>query len=77
MSKITATYLVHDKKENLHKKAEGIALGLTVGSWTDLPQLEQEQLKKHKGIVEEVIELGAYSRFPIHQQTFQMTFLLY
>ncbi|MQR96800.1 2,3-diketo-5-methylthiopentyl-1-phosphate enolase [Fictibacillus phosphorivorans] len=57
MGKITATYLVHDKKENLHKKAEGIALGLTVGSWTDLPQLEQEQLKKHKGIVEEVIEL--------------------
>ncbi|MED1862889.1 2,3-diketo-5-methylthiopentyl-1-phosphate enolase [Fictibacillus nanhaiensis] len=57
MSKITATYLVHDKKENLHKKAEGIALGLTVGSWTDLPQLEQEQLKKHKGIVEEVTEL--------------------
>ncbi|MBN3554943.1 2,3-diketo-5-methylthiopentyl-1-phosphate enolase [Fictibacillus nanhaiensis] len=57
MSKITATYLVHDKKENLYKKAEGIALGLTVGSWTDLPQLEQEQLKKHKGIVEEVIEL--------------------
>ncbi|MET3729025.1 2,3-diketo-5-methylthiopentyl-1-phosphate enolase [Fictibacillus halophilus] len=57
MSKITATYLVHDKKENLQKKAEGIALGLTVGSWTDLPQLEQEQLKKHKGNVEEVIEL--------------------
>jgi 2,3-diketo-5-methylthiopentyl-1-phosphate enolase len=62
MSKITATYLVHDKKENLHKKAEGIALGLTVGSWTDLPQLEQEQLKKHKGIVEEVIELPEDSR---------------
>ncbi|MDM5316831.1 2,3-diketo-5-methylthiopentyl-1-phosphate enolase [Fictibacillus sp. b24] len=57
MSKITATYLVHDKKENLEKKAEGIALGLTVGSWTDLPQLEQDQLLKHKGIVEEVIEL--------------------
>lgn len=57
MSKITATYLVHDKKENLEKKAEGIALGLTVGSWTDLPQLEQDQLLKHKGIVEEVREL--------------------
>ncbi|KZE69489.1 2,3-diketo-5-methylthiopentyl-1-phosphate enolase [Fictibacillus phosphorivorans] len=57
MSKITATYLVHDKKENLEKKAEGIALGLTVGSWTDLPQLEQDQLLKHKGIVEEVTEL--------------------
>ena len=57
MSKVTATYLVHDKKENLEKKAEGIALGLTVGSWTDLPQLEQDQLLKHKGIVEEVREL--------------------
>jgi 2,3-diketo-5-methylthiopentyl-1-phosphate enolase len=57
MSKVTATYLVHDKKEDLVKKAEGIALGLTVGSWTDLPQLEKEQLAKHKGIVESVEEL--------------------
>jgi 2,3-diketo-5-methylthiopentyl-1-phosphate enolase len=54
MSKVTATYLVHDKKGNLEKKAEGIALGLTVGSWTDLPQLEKQQLEKHKGIVESV-----------------------
>ncbi|MDR7071963.1 2,3-diketo-5-methylthiopentyl-1-phosphate enolase [Fictibacillus barbaricus] len=54
MSKVTATYLVHDKNGNLEKKAEGIALGLTVGSWTDLPQLEKQQLEKHKGIVESV-----------------------
>jgi 2,3-diketo-5-methylthiopentyl-1-phosphate enolase len=57
MGKVTATYLVHDRKGNLDKKAEGIALGLTVGSWTDLPTLEQEQLKKHKGVVESVVEL--------------------
>ena len=51
MSEVIATYLVHSIEENLEKKAEGIALGLTVGSWTDLPQLEQQQLKKHKGRV--------------------------
>jgi len=51
MSQVIATYLIHDKKGNLQKKAEGIALGLTIGSWTDLPLLEQEQLKKHKGTV--------------------------
>lgn len=57
VSDVIATYLVHDAKGDLHKKAEGIALGLTVGSWTDLPLLEQEQLKAHKGRVIEVTEL--------------------
>ncbi|QFT88514.1 2,3-diketo-5-methylthiopentyl-1-phosphate enolase [Bacillus sp. THAF10] len=57
MSEIIATYLIHDHKGNLEKKAEGIALGLTIGSWTDLPQLEKEQLKKHKGKVVSVKEL--------------------
>ncbi|TFE01765.1 2,3-diketo-5-methylthiopentyl-1-phosphate enolase [Jeotgalibacillus salarius] len=56
MSHITATYLVHDAKGNLEKKAESIALGLTVGSWTDLPVVDQEQLKKHKGEVISVEE---------------------
>jgi 2,3-diketo-5-methylthiopentyl-1-phosphate enolase len=59
LSKVTATYLIHDKKGDLEKKAESIALGLTVGSWTDLPKLEQEQLVKHKGTVERVIELDS------------------
>ncbi|MBO1514454.1 2,3-diketo-5-methylthiopentyl-1-phosphate enolase [Metabacillus bambusae] len=57
MSEVIATYLVHDAKGDLTKKAEGIALGLTVGSWTDLPLLEQEQLKAHKGRVLEVSQL--------------------
>jgi 2,3-diketo-5-methylthiopentyl-1-phosphate enolase len=72
MGKVTATYLVHDKKGNLNKKAEGIALGLTVGSWTDLPLLEQEQLRKHKGVVESVVELEndvAADRFLGSQRT--------
>ena len=51
LNSVIATYLIHDKQNNLEKKAESIALGLTVGSWTDLPLLEQQQLKKHKGTV--------------------------
>lgn len=50
MSELIATYLLHDEK-NPEKKAEEIALGLTVGSWTSLPELEQNQLRKHKGRV--------------------------
>lgn len=56
MSQVIATYLLHDEKD-LEKKAEGIALGLTVGSWTDLPLLEQAQLRKHKGTVVSVTPL--------------------
>ncbi|WP_110927821.1 2,3-diketo-5-methylthiopentyl-1-phosphate enolase [Bacillus massiliglaciei] len=66
MSEVIATYLIHDSKGDHHKKAEGIALGLTVGTWTDLPQLEKEQLKKHKGrvvSVESLPEKGETSRF--------------
>lgn len=51
MSEIIATYLVHDAKHNPEKKAEEIALGLTVGSWTQLQKLEQEQLQRFKGRV--------------------------
>jgi 2,3-diketo-5-methylthiopentyl-1-phosphate enolase len=58
MSEITAKYIVHDNKHNPEKKAEGIALGLTVGSWTDLPELDQKQLEKHKGRVVSVEGTG-------------------
>ena len=51
MSGIIATYLIHDDSHNLEKKAEQIAIGLTIGSWTHLPHLLQEQLKQHKGNV--------------------------
>lgn len=57
MNEIIATYLIKDIKGNYQKKAEEIALGLTVGSWTDLPELEQEQLKKHKGKVVSIEEI--------------------
>ena len=56
MSRLTASYQVYGKAGSFEKKAEGIALGLTIGSWTDLPLLEQEQLKKHKGHVVSVEE---------------------
>ncbi|WP_026692254.1 2,3-diketo-5-methylthiopentyl-1-phosphate enolase [Peribacillus kribbensis] len=57
MSEVIATYLLHDPLGNPEKKAEGIALGLTIGTWTGLPSLEQEQLKKHKGRVVSVQKL--------------------
>lgn len=59
MSEIIATYLIHDAKHNPGKKAEEIALGLTVGSWTHLPELEKNQLRKHKGRVVSVEGLSS------------------
>ncbi len=64
MSEIIATYQLFGKPGSFEKKAEGIALGLTIGSWTDLPLLEQEQLKKHKGRVISVEELSD-TRHPV------------
>lgn len=56
MSEVTASYQLYGKPGSFAKKAEGIALGLTVGSWTDLPLLEQQQLAKHKGQVVSIQE---------------------
>lgn len=58
MSELIATYVVHNE-QNPEKKAEEIALGLTVGSWTNLPELEQSQLRKHKGRVVSIEGLGS------------------
>ncbi|RAL26881.1 2,3-diketo-5-methylthiopentyl-1-phosphate enolase [Thermoflavimicrobium daqui] len=58
MGQVIATYQVYDKDGNFAKKAEGIALGLTVGTWTNLPDLEKEQLQKHKGQVLNIQELS-------------------
>lgn len=57
MSGVIATYQVYDKNNHLEKKAESIALGLTVGSWTSLPQNDQIQLQKHKGKVLSIREV--------------------
>lgn len=51
MTELIATYAVNEHCSNPEKKAEEIALGLTVGSWTNLPELEQNQLRRHKGRV--------------------------
>jgi 2,3-diketo-5-methylthiopentyl-1-phosphate enolase len=56
MSEVIATYEIKGNSGSFDKKAEGIALGLTVGSWTDLPLLEQDQLRKYKGRVVSVKE---------------------
>ncbi|WP_442599274.1 2,3-diketo-5-methylthiopentyl-1-phosphate enolase [Neobacillus sp. D3-1R] len=56
MNDLIATYLIKDIKGSPLKKAEDIALGLTIGSWTDLPELEQNQLRKHKGKVVSIEE---------------------
>ncbi|WP_028546736.1 2,3-diketo-5-methylthiopentyl-1-phosphate enolase [Paenibacillus taiwanensis] len=49
-----ATYRLYDDRADFHKKAESIAIGLTVGSWTDLPELQKESMRKHLGRVEGV-----------------------
>lgn len=47
----TATYRVFDEKADFHKKAVGIAEGLTVGSWTELPEAKKQEMEKHLGRV--------------------------
>ncbi|MEG9296432.1 2,3-diketo-5-methylthiopentyl-1-phosphate enolase [Mangrovibacillus sp. Mu-81] len=56
MGEVIATYEITGKSRSFQEKAEGIALGLTVGSWTDLPLLEKDQLRKYKGTVVAVKE---------------------
>ncbi|MNK06089.1 2,3-diketo-5-methylthiopentyl-1-phosphate enolase [compost metagenome] len=66
MSFCTATYRIHDAKSDFRRKAESIAVGMTVGSWTELPQIKQESMRKHLGHVvhieeHEESELGRYA----------------
>ncbi|RAV18473.1 2,3-diketo-5-methylthiopentyl-1-phosphate enolase [Paenibacillus contaminans] len=60
-----ATYRSYDEKADFHKKAQGIAVGLTVGSWTDLPEARKAEMEKHLGQVVsvEVHESGADGRY--------------
>jgi 2,3-diketo-5-methylthiopentyl-1-phosphate enolase len=46
-----ATYRCFDDRADFHKKAQSIAVGLTVGSWTDLPEAKKQQMEKHLGQV--------------------------
>lgn len=51
---VSATYLLEDQANKLEKRAEGIAVGLTVGSWTDLPAAKQQERIRHRGRVERI-----------------------
>lgn len=58
---VKAIYRVRDQKAKLEKRAEGIAVGLTIGTWTDLPQTRHQQVSAHCGQVEGIeikTELG-------------------
>lgn len=46
-----ATYRLYDDKADFDKKATGIAVGLTVGSWTELPETAKAQMQQHLGQV--------------------------
>ncbi|MFD2115913.1 2,3-diketo-5-methylthiopentyl-1-phosphate enolase [Paenibacillus yanchengensis] len=49
-----ATYRSYDDKADFQKKAQSIAVGLTVGSWTDLPEAQKKQMEQHLGQVVKV-----------------------
>ncbi len=51
-----ATYRAFDDKADFHKKALSIAVGLTVGSWTELPEAQKASMEKHLGKVLSVEE---------------------
>jgi 2,3-diketo-5-methylthiopentyl-1-phosphate enolase len=53
-----ATYRCFDDKADFQRKALSIAVGLTVGSWTDLPEARKAEMEKHLGIVVSVTEYG-------------------
>lgn len=46
-----ATYRSYDDKADFDKKALAIAVGLTVGSWTELPEAKKAEMEKHLGKV--------------------------
>ncbi|OJF18294.1 MAG: 2,3-diketo-5-methylthiopentyl-1-phosphate enolase, partial [Bacillaceae bacterium G1] len=54
---VLATYLVHGAQD-VSKKAKSIAVGLTVGTWTELPRDKQEKMAPHLGKVLQVKELA-------------------
>ncbi|WP_028589138.1 2,3-diketo-5-methylthiopentyl-1-phosphate enolase [Paenibacillus massiliensis] len=64
MSYCQATYRVYDDQADFNKKAQSIAVGMTVGSWTELPQARREAMKQHLG---EVISVDIHDEGPGHR----------
>lgn len=56
-----ATYRSFDEKADFHKKATSIAVGLTVGSWTELPEAQKASMEKHLG---KVVSIEVYEPAP-------------
>lgn len=54
MSYCLATYRIYDDKADFNQKAQSIAIGMTVGSWTELPQAKRDAMQKHLGSVHSV-----------------------
>lgn len=52
----TATYRCYDEQADFSKKANGIAVGLTVGSWTDLPEAKKAAMQPYLGQVIDITE---------------------
>ncbi|WP_370670830.1 2,3-diketo-5-methylthiopentyl-1-phosphate enolase [Alicyclobacillus acidiphilus] len=46
-----ATYRVREKRDKLESRAQGIAIGLTIGTWTELPASRLDQVRRHCGRV--------------------------
>lgn len=68
MSMCIATYRSFDDKADFDKKALSIAVGLTVGSWTELPEAQKASMEKHLGkvlsvTVHEPEQAGAGQRY--------------
>lgn len=86
MNDVIARYALTDRAENLSARAEGIAVGLTVGSWTDLPRATQERVEPFRGRIEEIRTVEAIDghrvraeiaiRYPMINLTDQIAALL-
>ncbi|MFY9944426.1 MAG: 2,3-diketo-5-methylthiopentyl-1-phosphate enolase, partial [Exiguobacterium chiriqhucha] len=61
---ITATYEIK-RTDAVATVADKIALELSVGTWTELPHLEQEQLQAYRGEVVSTTHTETTSRFTI------------
>ncbi|MGG1575417.1 2,3-diketo-5-methylthiopentyl-1-phosphate enolase [Fictibacillus sp. NRS-1165] len=58
---VLATYLLHGNV-NYDKKAHDIAIGLTVGTWTELTKEQQQKMIQHKGKVFDIYEIDSEPR---------------
>lgn len=69
MDQIVARYRV-PWSESLSEKAEAVAVGMTVGSWVDLPDIRKPHLRRYLGEVGAVARDGDQGffevRYPIH-----------